>query len=281
MSASPEQERALARFVQSALQTGGWPDNAVLWTPLDAPRNAGRFCTLRNLAAAPVAGRSEQLPVFLRQTWAITWPAVPTPSAIELQLGAGPILASVVPAAPDVATLLATHELQINAAAAGFTARIDGVALIVSVDAGNEGQDLSLALSATDDAAGASAQLLQDSQGVALRDLLEITVSIQVSANATGDLSPDAEQYLERVRARLFAPVAAAELRAVNLAPLRYGSVQSLDRIQNGSAWQSRAVLDVTLSRSSVTIEQPGLIEKVAAVGTLAPLPPFPVEVGP
>lgn len=110
-----------------------------------------------------------------------------------------------------------------------------------------------------------------------LRDLETFVVSIAVYA-AMNDTSPlhahRADVLLQRVKARLWAPVASAGLSAAGLGVLSTPGIQDLTRFFRQSTWESVAELRVTMSRAEVIYEAPGTIDSIAGTGSLEPTLP-------
>lgn len=273
MTASPAQLTALRDFVVSCLNSdgGSFPASSVRWSPNNAQRPAIPYCALSILGTLSRGGPTQVGPIELNMLRTVAWSSVPASSEIVVALDGLIVATSSVVGASDLTDLVDQHAANLDAVS-GLSSSNSGD--VLQVEADSVGVELTVTPSAADLAAGATVVLVRDKAGIVMRDVLEVTVSIRVTAQrdpVAPDLAQDAGQLLERVRTRLFAPVAAEGLRAAQFPVLRYTQVRDLSRWARDSEWYTEASLDVTLGRTSVTIEQPGLIEHISGEGVFNP----------
>ncbi len=89
----------------------------------------------------------------------------------------------------------------------------------------------------------------------------EVTVSCQVYAAATAGTGT-AKEYLEKARTALFLPTRLDALSTAGLAVVEMGDTQDLTALL-GTAWESRAAMDVRMNLVDTAVEKTGYIATV------------------
>lgn len=117
----------------------------------------------------------------------------------------------------------------------------------------------------------------RDALATHTRDLGEDTWSIQVSSRLLAESQHEppnddlhAVALLTKVRTRAMSPIAAQGLHAAAYPVRRASDVRDLTHLLRGSQWETRAVLDLTLGVTRGIVEEPGTVEAVEAIGTVA-----------
>lgn len=274
MSISPAQKRAFRGFVVAALE--GYIDHDfVVWSFNDHPIAGPKWCALRPIAEPEIGGGSELVDFSLRSKHRIEFSAdVASTITITTPDASPPIVSTAGPVgspAPDVLALRDLHVAQLVGSPLWVASSADPNA--IEIEATEAGRGVLLEVAATP-SASLVVSLVRDCYAEGVRDLLEPSISVQVFSKLDDEnpaLEDAADVLLGRVRARFFASVAAAGMRAAGLAPIRRGTVTDLSGLRGASQWETRAALDLTFRRASVILEQPGTIETIEGTGTLQP----------
>lgn len=266
-----------------------FPKENVVRSDQDHPRDTDFWCTFRETANVSNDAEPSEDSYALQQVWrlsVIAEPGAPVDVDVEPHVeGVDPANVTVAPQGNPTATrdaLLALLQAE-TSPTHPVTYSADNTqsdpAITIAADAALLGIHLFLS---TDDPAAIAFALRRDSLAVEARDLAEVTVSIQVSArmledNPAWQADPDsfievqAMPLLEKLKTRFKTRGVRNDLRAGGLGVLRFNGPRPLTHILGDSQYETRAVLDVTLSTCGVTVDQPGTIEEAVVTGTLQP----------
>lgn len=298
---SPTQIAALRTFLIEALQAEprpgagaiAFPDASVVRSYGDFPRGVPLWCTFRLASGVgySATGATEREAmrmiyrvVFTGDTAAATVSLAPTNSDFAAST-TGPIgpTGGGDPEALRDALLTALQALEGPTHPATYAADDSGAspAIVATATEAARGVWLDLTTSGPD----LTATVERDNLAVHTLDSGEQGVSVQCyskQSDLPGGPSDDlddlnAVNLLEKVRTRMKSAIATETLRAAGVAPIRWQPVTDISGLLRGSQWESRAVLDVTLSVMRAIVEQPGTIETAEITGTVAPLTQDPI----
>lgn len=297
---TPTQIAAFRTFLIESLQAAPDPSSDPISFPAanvrrsygDFPRGVPLWCTFR-LASGDgygATGATEHEPMrmiyrieFTGDTAAVTVALAPANSDFD-PATTGPIgpTGGGDPAALRDAVLTALQALEgpdHPATYAGDDSWANPAILATATEAAR-GVWLDLTVTGAD----AAATVTRDNLAVHTSDAGEQVVSIQCYSKQSDQPSgPDdnvnAVNLLEKVRTRMKSAIATETLREANVAPIRWQPVRDISGLLRGSQWESRAVLDVTLSVMRAIVEQPGTIESAHIVGTLSPVTDDPINI--
>lgn len=274
MTLSKTQQDAVYDAVRASLPSA-WPDDSIRWVRQDHPRTGDRWCSLMELPTLTKTSIPEQVNVAQLQEIRIDFPAdAATTITIDPQADAATPTTSTEGPSGSATLLRDAHFANLDGASTFWTAtKLDVVGLdpAIVIQATELGRGIWLKTTLT---APLTQTLLRDYQLVAVRDLEEVTVSIQVFSRLDDD-NPDpdlgAAHVLGEMKLRLFAPTVITILRAANCPPARRTDVIDLSDLVGGSQWETRAQLSVILSRMGLILDQPGTVESVQGTGTIQP----------
>lgn len=291
---TPEQFRQFRAFVGQALRAPlhpddpavVFPDTSIVRPEQDAPRGVPRWATIKILNETGLQGGADQWNEPIRMIYRITFDGASDPVTVTLSptrsafahysSGAvSPPVGGVEAFRDEVLAVLQAAEGTSHPATYIPDDTGDNPAILATATEAARGVWLDLQVAGPD----ASAVQVRDALAVHTRDLAEAVLSINVFSKLNGaapDPSLHAVQLADKIALRSMAPYSTAVLRSFGVAPMRRQPVQDVSGLLGGSEWETRAVLDMTVSVMRAMVEQPGTIESMAAVGTLTSDPATP-----
>jgi len=272
MPLSPNQLTAFRDTVVQILALKAISPELIGWEYEDEPRDQPIWVQLNELASVDISGPTELSSVDLRQKvqFQVTADAAAT-ITIDPDVTGGVV--TTVAAGPSGSVTALRDALLVLLQAAGdpLWAAVAVDADVIEVEATEAGRGIWLRPSET---GPITRTLLRDYSGVLMRDLTEVTMGLTLFSrldSAAPSHAQRASVLVEAVRALILGPTWRALLTAAFAPVLRRGQVQDISRMLGGSQWETGAALQVTLSRMSLTVDQPGTIESMDALGVLSP----------
>lgn len=274
MSLSAAQEGAVWRWVRAVIPSA-WTDDAIKWVEQDHPKSGDRWCSIKDAGTESLHMQSEVFKAHMLQIVQLDFPAdAATTITIDPQVDGASLLIST--EGPSGSALLLRDAHLANLAGASL--------FWGAVATDPAGGDPGITITATElargrwlnIAAGAPVvkTIVRDYQVDAVRDLEEVTVSIQVFSRLN-DNAPDrtlhAKSIISDMRTRVFAPSYLSILRAGKCPPKRRTDIIDLTNLVRGSQWETRAQFSLILSRMSLVLDQTGTVESVSGTGVLQP----------
>lgn len=296
---SPDQITAFRTFLLAALRApasvGGDPvtfdASSVVRAYGDFPRAASRWCAFRLLTDTGLSADGDTWRENMRQQYRIDVDGDTATAGVAL----APANSDFDPASVSVGTFGGDPEAKRDALLAALQA-LEGPthpAVYVADDADPATPAIEATateaargvwLNLTTSGADLSTNLLRDNLAYHSREPVESVISVQCYSRMReidtdpDDLNLHAQNLLAKVRTRCMSPIATSDLRAAGVAPRRFQPVRDISGLLRGSQWETRAVLDMTVSIMRATVDQPGTIENTEISGTPSPGPTVTID---